>query len=48
VFVADEVLAKHDENYMPSEVMKALEQAEKDKLKAAASGTTTIKQGSGI
>ena len=48
VFVADEVLAKHDENYMPSEVMKALEQAEKDKLKSAASGTTTIKQGSGI
>ena len=25
VFVADEVLAKHDENYMPPEVAKALE-----------------------
>lgn len=47
VFVADEVLAKHDENYMPSEVMKALEQAEKDKLKSA-SQTTTTNMGSGI
>jgi len=27
VFVADEVLAKHDENYMPPEVADALEQA---------------------
>tara|TARA_B100000959_G_scaffold286878_1_gene367778 strand:+ start:2014 stop:2472 length:459 start_codon:yes stop_codon:yes gene_type:complete len=27
VFVADEVLAKHDENYMPPEVAKALEDA---------------------
>jgi cytochrome c-type biogenesis protein CcmE len=26
-FVADEVLAKHDENYMPPEVAKALEKA---------------------
>ena len=24
-FVADKILAKHDENYMPSEVYKALE-----------------------
>jgi len=24
-FVADKILAKHDENYMPSEVSKALE-----------------------
>lgn len=47
VFVADEVLAKHDENYMPSEVMKALEQAEKDKLKSAPQ-TTTTPMGSGI
>ena len=47
VFVADEVLAKHDENYMPSEVMKALEQAEKDKLKSAPQTTTTT-MGSGI
>ncbi len=26
-FVADEVLAKHDENYMPPEVADALEKA---------------------
>jgi len=26
-FVADEILAKHDENYMPSEVSKALEKS---------------------
>lgn len=30
VFVASEVLAKHDENYMPPEVKDALEQAHKD------------------
>jgi len=30
VFVADEVLAKHDENYMPPEVAAALEAAGKD------------------
>ncbi len=29
-FVADEVLAKHDENYMPPEVAAALEKAHKD------------------
>ena len=34
MFVADEVLAKHDENYMPPEAAKALEDAKK--LKAAA------------
>lgn len=28
-FIADEVLAKHDENYMPPEVMEALEGKEK-------------------
>lgn len=27
VFIADEVLAKHDENYMPTEVAEALERA---------------------
>jgi len=27
VFIADQVLAKHDENYMPPEVAKALEDA---------------------
>ncbi|WP_430461936.1 cytochrome c maturation protein CcmE [Thalassolituus sp. LLYu03] len=30
VFLASEVLAKHDENYMPPEVKHALEQAHKD------------------
>jgi cytochrome c-type biogenesis protein CcmE len=28
-FIATEVLAKHDENYMPPEVADALEKAEK-------------------
>ena len=31
VFRATEVLAKHDENYMPPEAAKALEDAKKDK-----------------
>jgi len=31
VFVASEVLAKHDENYMPSEVADALEKAKQSK-----------------
>jgi len=30
MFVASEVLAKHDENYMPPEVQAALDQAHKD------------------
>lgn len=30
IFIASEVLAKHDENYMPPEVKDALEQAHKD------------------
>ncbi|MCD8522036.1 MAG: cytochrome c maturation protein CcmE [Saccharospirillaceae bacterium] len=30
VFVASEVLAKHDENYMPPEVQEALDKAHKD------------------
>ena len=30
VFVADEVLAKHDENYMPPEVAASLEKAHQD------------------
>jgi len=34
VFVASEVLAKHDENYMPPEVKDALEQAHDDGKKA--------------
>ena len=39
VFIAEEVLAKHDENYMPPEVadaLKAAEAAAKEKGKAAA------------
>jgi len=39
VLIADEVLAKHDENYMPPEVMQALEQSgmqqKHDAVKAA-------------
>jgi cytochrome c-type biogenesis protein CcmE len=36
VFVADEVLAKHDENYMPPEVTEAINQANKMGEKAGA------------
>jgi cytochrome c-type biogenesis protein CcmE len=36
VFVADEVLAKHDENYMPPEVADALKMAHEDGTNAAA------------
>ena len=38
VFVASEVLAKHDENYMPPEVKDALEQAHKDGKQAMSDG----------
>ncbi len=38
VFVADEVLAKHDENYMPPEVAAALEKSHKE---ATGQGGTT-------
>lgn len=34
-FTASEVLAKHDENYMPPEAKHSLDQAQKDKYKAA-------------
>lgn len=34
VFMADEVLAKHDETYMPPEVAEALEKAEQQKASA--------------
>ena len=37
VFVAREVLAKHDENYMPPEAAQALQQAAKANQKAAGS-----------
>ncbi len=36
VFVADQVLAKHDENYMPPEAAKALEDAKKLNAQKAA------------
>ncbi len=39
LFRAEEVLAKHDETYMPPEVAEALEEAEKAKAaEAAAAG----------
>jgi len=38
VFVADEVLAKHDENYMPPEVADALEKSHNE---ATGKGSTT-------
>ena len=38
IFVASEVLAKHDENYMPPEVADALEKAEKMKIDMPADG----------
>ncbi|MFH2135239.1 MAG: cytochrome c maturation protein CcmE [Pseudomonadota bacterium] len=38
VFVAEEVLAKHDENYMPPEAMDAIQKAEEAK---AATGNAT-------
>jgi len=42
VFVADEVLAKHDENYMPPEVAEALEKAGQMPGTAANFGSKTI------
>ncbi|KMQ74920.1 cytochrome c maturation protein CcmE [Marinobacter subterrani] len=39
-FVADEVLAKHDENYMPPEVADALKKASKVSDKASGSADT--------
>ena len=36
VFIADEVLAKHDENYMPPEVADALEKAHNEGVAGAA------------
>jgi cytochrome c-type biogenesis protein CcmE len=37
-FIADEVLAKHDENYMPPEVADAMSKGEKARLQATLSG----------
>jgi len=42
VFVASEVLAKHDENYMPPEVAEALEKAGKMPGTAATFGSKTL------
>ncbi|MBS8241765.1 cytochrome c maturation protein CcmE [Marinobacter lipolyticus] len=39
-FVADQVLAKHDENYMPPEVAEALERASGGKHKAVDGNST--------
>ena len=41
MFVADEVLAKHDENYMPPEVADALKTAHKEGSGKVAAGTAT-------
>lgn len=38
VFEADQVLAKHDENYMPPETAEALEKAKQYNMKKAAEG----------
>ena len=40
LFVADEVLAKHDENYMPPEVADALKTAHEEGSQAAAGSAT--------
>jgi len=40
VFVAEEVLAKHDENYMPPEVADALKTAHDEGVEAAKQGGT--------
>jgi len=44
VFVASEVLAKHDENYMPPEVAEALEKAGKMPGTSANYGASTLVQ----
>ncbi|MFO1271925.1 MAG: cytochrome c maturation protein CcmE [Rubrivivax sp.] len=43
VFVAREVLAKHDENYMPPEAADAVQKAEKERQRIA----STLQTGSG-
>lgn len=42
VFEADEVLAKHDENYMAPEAQEALDQAQKAREEAASDNTNTV------
>lgn len=41
-FVADQVLAKHDENYMPPEVSDALEKASRHQSKAASESAEPV------
>lgn len=41
-FIADEVLAKHDENYMPPEVAEALEKGHEEGVKNLAKGSKPI------
>jgi len=41
-FIADEVLAKHDENYMPPEVAEALEKGHQEGVKNMAKGNKAI------
>ena len=42
VFIADEVLAKHDENYMPPEVAEALEKSHEQGVKNMVEGKKAI------
>ncbi|WP_456447948.1 cytochrome c maturation protein CcmE [Thiolapillus sp.] len=42
VFVAEEVLAKHDENYMPPEVADALEKGHQKGIEAMAKGNKPL------
>ena len=42
-FAADEVLAKHDENYMPPEAAYAMEKAKQDNKKTAATLVNDVK-----
>lgn len=44
-FVASEVLAKHDENYMPPEAARAVEEAAHNNAKAARDGTAAEAKG---
>jgi cytochrome c-type biogenesis protein CcmE len=42
VFIADEVLAKHDENYMPPEVAEALEKGHQKGIADMARGDKSL------
>ena len=42
IFVAEEVLAKHDENYMPPEVADALEKGHQKGIEAMAKGNKPL------